>query len=517
MRTDRSIYIVAGLFALLLGACAQVGTISGGDRDEHAPKPNYDKAEPQPNTTFFNGKEVTIPFDEFFSLNNPAQNVFIIPPHATLDTRFKGKDLIISWEEELEPNTTYSIYIDKAIKDITEGNDSTMQFVFSTGAVIDSLSYRAFLSDAWTGKPMNEATLAFYDGDKLINFGRSDATGKVELNYMKSGSYKAVAFIDDNLNLQWDSTEVVGFKTDMTIDLSSMLADSVPYQLFKPTPKPKLRSVVFQSPGSISIGANLSLENSVVFFNNVQLPQEQIKMLGRDSLVCFVKTKDLSGLQKVRVETENLTSEKNIRFPTSQQAITIQSLNRGRKVAPSEPLLFELSDLIKEVDTNHIHLYNSQDSTEINDFQVSFDKNQLAVNLNKSKYESVLFVLDSAVINCLNGSLNSFETTLTLADESEYGSVLVDMSGYNKPILLDLLGGDKLIERRIINNDSEILFDELEPGTYSFRVIHDTNENEIWDVGDVEELKQPEKIDRFSKPNKVRPNWQINVSLIPNE
>ena len=91
------------------------------------------------------------------------------------------------------------------------------------------------------------------------------------------------------------------------------------------------------------------------------------------------------------------------------------------------------------------------------------------------------------------------------------------MSAYNEPILLDLLGGDNLIERRIINNVSENLFDELEPGTYSFRVIHDTNENEIWDVGDVEELKQPEKIDRFSKPNKVRPNWQINVSLIPNE
>ncbi len=97
MRTDRSIYIVAGLLALLLNACAQVGTISGGDRDEHAPKPNYDKAEPKLNTTFFSGKEVTIPFDEFFSLNNPAQNIFIIPPHATLDASYKGKDLIFWW------------------------------------------------------------------------------------------------------------------------------------------------------------------------------------------------------------------------------------------------------------------------------------------------------------------------------------------------------------------------------------------------------------------------------------
>lgn len=517
MRKDRSIYIVAGLFALLLSACAQVGTISGGDRDEHAPKPNYEKAEPQPNTTFFSGKEVTIPFDEFFSLNNPAQNIFIIPPHATLDARYKGKDLIISWEEELEPNTTYSIYIDKAIKDITEGNDSTMQFVFSTGAVIDSLSYRAFLSDAWTGKPMNEATLAFYDGDKLINFGRSDASGKVELNYMKAGNYKAVAFIDENLNLEWDSTEVVGFKSDMTIGLTSEQADSVPYQLFTPVPKPRITTVQFQSPGRIVLGANVSLKNSAVYFNDVLLPKEQIQMLGRDSIVCFVNTNELSGLQKVRIESEELKSEKNIRIPTSQQAITIRSLNRARKVAPSESLRFELSDLIRSVDTNHIHLYNSQDSTEINDFQVSFDINQLSVNLDKSKYESVLFVLDSAVVNCLNGTLGSFETTLTLADESEYGSILVDASAYNEPILLDLLGGDKLIERRVLNNESEVLFEELEPGVYTFRVIHDENENAIWDVGDVELLRQQEKIDRFSKPNKVRPNWQINVSLIPNE
>ena len=150
----KSILVI--LAPALLFSCAQVGTISGGERDEYAPKPAMDKANPPNGSTAFKGNRIVIPFDEYFTINNPTSSIRIVPPHASIKASFKKRDLILEWEEELQANTTYSIYLDKAIADITEKNDSLMQFVFSTGSYIDSLSYSSKVVSAWTKEPVKD-------------------------------------------------------------------------------------------------------------------------------------------------------------------------------------------------------------------------------------------------------------------------------------------------------------------------------------------------------------------------
>ena len=132
-------FIIVGLL-FLIHSCAQVGTLTGGEKDIIAPIPIASKMNPENGSTNFTTSVIKIPFSEYVKLNNPEETIVIIPPHAKLDTKLSRKTVSISWNDTLKNNTTYTIYLNGTIKDLTEENDSLMQYVFSTGNFIDSIS-----------------------------------------------------------------------------------------------------------------------------------------------------------------------------------------------------------------------------------------------------------------------------------------------------------------------------------------------------------------------------------------
>ena len=71
-------YIIVLLVGLLAASCAQVGIISGGPQDRFAPKPIAEDVVPLNETTHFTGNSVEIPFDEYFQLVNPTQNIRMV-------------------------------------------------------------------------------------------------------------------------------------------------------------------------------------------------------------------------------------------------------------------------------------------------------------------------------------------------------------------------------------------------------------------------------------------------------
>lgn len=518
----RYYFSIAIVVSLLMASCAQVGTISGGERDLFAPVPNMEKASPTNQSVNFSAKKVIIPFNEFFALNNPAQSVMMVPPHASVKTTFKGKNLILEWEEDLHLNTTYSIFLDGTVKDISEGNDSVIQYVFSTGPAIDTLSYSAFVADAWTKSALDGITLGLFDlnDSSLINFARSDASGKVCLNYLREGNYRLIAFEDANTNLLVDPNERIGFKDDATVEIQGTNTDSIPIQLFYPDKEQRLKSVQFKSPGTVILSSNKSLLSADFFWNDVQIDTTRLRYITSDSVHLFVDAKALTGGQTVRVKTAHGEMEKTLRLPINNlsRSLVIKSVNINNNVAPSEDLIFEINDFITAIDTQHIHLFNSQDSTEIIGFGVKYAYNRFSIQLDKSELEGVLVEIDSARITGLNMSSVPFSTVLNLLPKRKYGSLSVNISEYAEPIVLELLSDSKIIAvREILDTKEPVLFDELEPGTYSFRVIRDENQNGRWDVGNFNDLKQPERVDRYSEPQKVRANWQVDVTLTPME
>ena len=228
MKTSARIITILAI-ALLLVGCANVVMPSGGPKDTKSPV--VLEASPANNSTDFKGKTIHLTFDEFIVLNNPSNNVMISPPMSKKPTyRTSGKTLIIKFEEQLQPNTTYSINFGDAIKDLHEGNIfKGYTFNFSTGASIDSLSLKGKVISASELKPMDGMVVGLYSDDnesvtldslpykiKPNYITTTDKNGEFEFSGLADKEYLVFALKDANSNLIYDlPNEEIAFCSDL--------------------------------------------------------------------------------------------------------------------------------------------------------------------------------------------------------------------------------------------------------------------------------------------------------------
>ena len=73
-----------------------------------------------------------------FKIKDPKNIVLSPPLSKPVKSKLKGKGLVLSFEEALDSNTTYTISFTDAITDNNEGNPfAGFSYVFSTGKSID--------------------------------------------------------------------------------------------------------------------------------------------------------------------------------------------------------------------------------------------------------------------------------------------------------------------------------------------------------------------------------------------
>lgn len=184
---------------LLLCACAQVGTITGGETDTTPPRVlRQTISDKQCNV---NAQEQLLIFDEFIKLDQAQQRITLMPADSRLQFETKGKNLRISFLDPLQANTTYTLTSNGGIKDLTEGNDSLMTWRFSTGQTLDSLELIAHARECLPSNKQTSIQLALYvsDTSKVPRYlGRFDANGQLHLKGLKEGIYFAKAFIDED-------------------------------------------------------------------------------------------------------------------------------------------------------------------------------------------------------------------------------------------------------------------------------------------------------------------------------
>lgn len=506
------------ILGFLVASCAQVGTISGGDKDEVAPRPKLARINPPNESTNFTGKEIEIPFDEYISLSNPSENIRIVPPHAKLKAVMKKKSLVISWEEDLNPNTTYAIYINNAVKDITEGNDSIMQYVFSTGNTLDSLKYAVKVVDAWSNLPVENCVVGLFDPNskEIRNFTETTKNGEALLNYVKQDQYQLLVFVDENKDLIIQDHERVGFQLDSILNIQNSTIDTIPVRLFTPKTKPKIRTKNYLAPKSIVIGTTVPLRNETVWLNGDKVDKTRYLMIKEDSLRVFLPA-NLDN-NTVVIQADDFKDTASVRSPVSKSpaVITVRSSKQNNTFAPSEQITFEVSSYIKQVDTSNIKVYNKKDSSLIHNYTYSFEYNQLEIALDKSQYSELEFVFSASSIQTDAGGIAEQKIDCILNEERKYGALDLNLSYYSTPILLQVYLNSKPLKRIQIEESKEnLVIDELEPGDYSFKVILDDNKNGRWDTGKRSEYVQPEKVDLYSTPTKVRANWVVEATLIP--
>lgn len=519
----RKSYVV--FLVLLLARCAQVGTLTGGPKDEVAPKPVEEEMVPANATTNYQGNSFVIPFNEYFQLNNPAQTIRMVPPHATVSAEAGKKTLYLNWEDTLEANTTYAIYLNGTIKDLNEGNDTTLQIVFSTGDIIDSITYSTAVTDAFSRDPLSDITVALFDpeSNRLKSFAKSN-NGIAELNYLSPGDYRMIAFEDENLDLEVGPEERVGFPEGEIVRIDSSFFDSIPVRTFMPFPKQRYKIKSFVPPGAFSLEGTSSLEFyglDAVTVNGK--PADFFLNKARDTY--FVVSPDTLAAPSAeivishRTDSTNITDTLTYRFRNRDlsKPVKLKPLH-NMNIAPGDSLRYELYGDVESWNDSLIKLMLTEDSSFISDYTIKSEGHQLTIVFSEPLTGSVLVNFDKGAIQTIFGATQSFVETVTLDTESDYGILNIDLSGYESPIILELIKGGKVTKSIPIRARSEPLtLGMLDPGSYTFRIIHDDNGNQLWDIGDFEELRQPERVDMYSKEVKVRANWEVDISLNPQE
>ncbi len=219
-------YIVFLSFVLaLFYSCAQVGSISGGDKDTIPPVLLY--SEPPMADTGFTGNRIKITFDEYFVIEKINEEFIASPPLKEFPKiRWKKHTLIVDIKDTLKKPETYTLYFGNAIQDLNENNIlENFKFIFSTGSVVDSFAISGRLRNAEDLKvPENTLVFAYREHSDSIPFlfrpdylSKIDTLGNFSISNIQGGAYKIFAFQDLNGDLKLNPTEQRAFLDSIII------------------------------------------------------------------------------------------------------------------------------------------------------------------------------------------------------------------------------------------------------------------------------------------------------------
>ncbi len=222
--------IAALLFTIMVTGCAKVGNPSGGPKDMNPPV--YVSSAPDNRATNFADDRINIEFDEYIQLKDQSREIIVSPPMKEKPLiRVRDKAIVVSLNEDLLPQTTYTINFGNSLVDNNQGNLlPDFEFVFSTGNAIDSLSVTGSVLRAFDHQPedIKESALLLMlytnlsDSAPLIEiprfYGKANKNGMFAVNNLPPDTFRVIALKDANNNLMYDpSLDNIAFMDSLLV------------------------------------------------------------------------------------------------------------------------------------------------------------------------------------------------------------------------------------------------------------------------------------------------------------
>ncbi len=522
------------IFIIPMG-CANPSTrLTGGPKDEQPPRIDSLKSTPNPSINF-DQKLIELTFDEWIKLEDAFNQVVVSPPlNQRLDVKLKGKTVRIEIDEKdtLRENTTYIINFGNAVKDLTENNiPPNLKFVFSTGNEIDSLEASGKIFDVTSGKGEPDVLVMLYENladtvvrtEKPYYFAKTDKSGNFNLEYLKPGTYKAFALVDNNFNYLFDlPNEKIGFLDEPIIVTDTSITDFT-MKIFEEEPPLLITDQELRSQGVIKLLFNKSpkeveLDYSDAFQENIY--QDIVD----DTLIIWYTELDSSLQREIRVALPRDEFYDTIQFeiPTKKRkSVTLNTLKplkeQDLSIKDSFDIKFNLP--IAEWDTSLIQVtrdslpYSGKLEIRIpenpRDLQLHFD------NEEDKKYEFTL--LPGAIKDIFGNTNDTLIQKIHVLPMDEFGdlnlTVVFPDSSINYIVELITRNNESLFEFKASQQSSiQQTFKTLPSGTYKIKVIEDANGNGRRDSGNYDEKRQPERI--FEKTlDELRKNWELELEV----
>lgn len=215
--------------ALVMAACASIGSPDGGPRD-YTP-PTVVHSSPEAGALNFTGRKVEITFDEYIQLKDQTTKVVISPaPAETPSIKALGRKVSVEFQEDLLPNTTYVIDFTNALSDNNESNVvDGYSFAFSTGDRLDTLQASGIVLRARDLEPMQHVMVGLHTNlhdsaftsrpfDRIT---RTNDRGEFTLRNLAPGDYRIYALNDLDGNHRWARNEDMAWTTRVVTPTTS--------------------------------------------------------------------------------------------------------------------------------------------------------------------------------------------------------------------------------------------------------------------------------------------------------
>lgn len=229
---------------LILGAagCAKQSSPEGGPYDMTPPR--VVRCTPEMGSTNVSAHRVRITFDEYIQLERGEDKIIYSPPQRIPPKALVNqKQLIVTYQDSLIANTTYTINFNRAIKDYNEGNYIEQYvYAFSTGDSLDTMQVSGQVLDAYTLQPVPRILAGVYNTPlptdsldrPMTRMTYTDDKGHFTLQNVRDGDYYAIALVDMDRSYSYNAPN-----ESFAITLDSFRTEVVPRSALMPAKETK--------------------------------------------------------------------------------------------------------------------------------------------------------------------------------------------------------------------------------------------------------------------------------------
>ncbi len=520
---------------IFIASCAQVVAPSGGSKDETEPKiVSY-----IPNNKTLNFKKenqiIRIKFDEFIKLKDPTKQIIISPP-LIIDPEYSinGKELKIKLNDTLQSNTTYTINFGNSIIDNHEGiSAQNIQYIFSTGSFLDSNFITGIIFNAFTGLPSADINICLYKKsiftDTTITkfnptyFTKSTIDGTFKIENLPLDEYYIYAFKKEGNDLKYEINDSIAILQNSI--KSGINKKNIELNIFKNN-EYKINRIFDTLSNQIGIYNFVIYKPTDSFINYLSDSYSYKRIKGidfKDTIKIFAN----NGKKENEFKIKNDDTTYIISLSTKKKALKNELIiNSETDITPDDTLIIDFNNPIEKINLDSVIF--KEDTIIKKPLYLKLSKDRFRMEIfnkwNETTSYSIIFK-DS----CLNDIFNNYNKLnnifITMKPLKDFGNLILnlELNKSEKNYIVQLLdkNNDEIIKEYFINESKQIKIDYLKPVEAKIKIIEDRNKNGIWDTGDYETKRLPEKVYNYNQIFNIRAYWEleqnININSIINQ
>lgn len=535
--------------------CANPGRPTGGPKDTIPPTLTY--ADPESGTTNFKGQTITLEFSEYINTDKLKEQLTITPKSKIQYKSIpKRNKLVIKLSDKLEDSTTYNFNFAEGVTDITEKNPViNLSIAFSTGPFIDSLSVEGKVEGLLDQKPSEGYLVGLYPASDTLDyfkhnpmyFTTANDSGTYSLQYIKQGTYKILAFNDENKNQLLDpETESHGFLSEEIKLDSSILLPNIKCILQNIKP---LKLINYRSVGSYveakfnKMITSYEFSENSIYHNIIGDDQDIIRLykseeiVHGDSITTILHVEDSIDNQIIDTLTfafrESNRKPYSLSYSAKEKSLTLTE-NPELNLTFNKPIItFDTSKIYIKADSTFTYKTNFKHNWNHNKtkLQIQFELNPelLLKKLEESIPEDTIST-DSTKqeerpkktpeVNLDRGTFVSIEN-----DTSEVKSLVIKEPAEKSSGVLNITLNTEISDFTIqlISTSDEVMYEEknqkkvsfnsVSPDTYKIRILIDDNQDGKWSYGNLLKNEEPETVYIHPEETVIRENWVIDLNI----